>query len=331
MAAPTSSRAPIVLALVAVAGAIAWVVFGGTGSTQVPTPAPAPTPASDSEAATAQGAPPPSSDSTVPPASDVVVPDDLVFRAHPVPASVTDAWINAEPETLTPGQARLLEAWAGIQRAEAAAVAGRDADRGVAEGEWVSALRGLGVQDGLAASVTASHAGWAAFREGWDTLSALAAGAGTDVSALTRSGLDPELASRVGDSGVTLVDMGLADPDGTFVADEAVLRVLFRWRWVSAMAPVAPTHVLLPLDELRYVHRWRIVAGTAVAPARRLQWIDEYVAAWDDWDGLPAEFARAVVYADAGDADAAAAALDAAAHVEPRLGPLRDRYAPAPR
>jgi len=326
MTAPSTSRAPLAIAALVLAGAAAWVVLGGRSTAPSPDAPPPREPAPESETVTPPAAQAdPRADDDV--SYDGAVPEDLAFRASPIPASVIAAWDAERPDEPTEAQQALLDAWAGIQRADAALVSDEDVDRGAAESAWTSALRAVGLDSGIEDTATASHLAWDAFVAGWGELVAAAEAANTDIAALTRAGLSPDLAGRVGDSGVTLPSLGLAELDGRFTVDEDVLRAVFRWRWFAAIAPVTPTHQLVPADELRFVQRWRIVNGVGVDTDRRIHWIREYVATWGSWDGLPAAFARAVIWADVGENDLAASALDEAARLDPRLAPLRDRYA----
>ncbi|MCB9506631.1 MAG: hypothetical protein H6697_03065 [Myxococcales bacterium] len=251
----------------------------------------------------------------------IAAPDDAGSAASALPAfgpfevspEIRSAWDVERAAPAPDGdEARaLIDAWQQLNFAEGLSA------RALFQGDVESVRAALVTRrtEWIAANGAEAYLrlGWTAsrrFATGLDGLLTAARG-GTPVRALLEQPLRPEVHAYYEGCGGFMeqaLASGLVTDAGELRSTPDALALLFRVKWLADAGAALVADPLPPAERAEY-QRWRIETLRSAPVDRRLRWLDEYLESHDAVGALSPAAARAAIYAEAGDLDAARAAL----------------------
>lgn len=223
--------------------------------------------------------------------------------------------------TLTPGDEELLASWYAVQLVTALSAVERfDGDGESLQREHEFLVTEYVRTRGVARFRALGHVAWDRFAT---TLLALLERSPDHggVEALLQNPLDPVVHAHLeagGDFARQGLRTGMLSDDGSLHLPPALLRVVFRFGWLSQLRSTFPLEQTMPGPELRVFYRWRIEQAENLPIETRLRWLDEYMTMFGSLGEHPAAYWRAVLLTREGREAEAQALLRTLAAAEPR-------------
>ena len=230
---------------------------------------------------------------------------DLRIEAHDPPTEMLRQSAAAEDAlaaTLTAGPelAELHTAWAALGGAQA------DAARGVtkdpladAEQRMERAVRGWLGTNGVERFGAAGVAPWQRFFAAYDGLRtrSLSSGRGLIAQLASEPAEVQQEAGRACGEFFAFADaLGVMDGAGRLTMDDDMLRLVFRYRWLSQARETRPLQSLLTPVELDTFWRWRIEQGRKLPPETVARFVADFVAQRGGYAGQSSDYALPSVF-----------------------------------